>query len=105
MGFQQKKRRSCEPHKATMLFTTTEMAHRLEEVDKTHLARQVEEYSRLFPKHKFLAQTVGQGIAAVTLQLFGRKLNRLVGFGMAELVSRTDLSTFEGLYSENGAAA
>jgi hypothetical protein len=63
-----------------MLVTTLEMAQRLEEADILHLTRQVEVCTQMFPNQETVAKSVGHGVAAVTLPLFGRKLNHIYGF-------------------------
>ena len=88
-----------------VLLTTTEIAERLEEVDVIHLTRQVEICREIFPQHEVLAHRIDHGVAAVTLPLFGRKLNHVVGFGMGGSVSTQDLVTIEGLYSDKNVSA
>jgi hypothetical protein len=65
-----------------MMFTTLATAQRIEEADIIHLNRQVEVCTKHFPDQTILAQAVGGGVAAVTMTIFGRKLNHIVGFGM-----------------------
>jgi GNAT superfamily N-acetyltransferase len=87
-----------------MLFTTTEMAERLEEGDVVHLAHHAEACHQIFPAEKVLAQPVGRGVAAVTLPWLGTKLNRVIGFGMGRQVKPEDLAFVEKLYWEKGIA-
>lgn len=87
-----------------MLCSTTDMAQRLEEADKIHLSRQVESCIQIFTDQAIQLQPAGYGVAAVTLPLFGRKLNHVVGFGMAGSVSTDDLAKTEALYDKTGVA-
>lgn len=90
-----------------MLLTTTKIAETLEEVDAIHLTRQAEICRQIFPDHRVQALKIdhGAGVAAVTLPLFGRKLNHVVGFGMGGPVTGQDLATIENLYSDNDISA
>lgn len=85
-----------------MLLTSTETALRIEEADILHLSRQVIACTSLFPSSPIISHTVGGGIAAATLPIFGRKLNKIVGFGLHRPVSRHDLLPVEALYSSLG---
>jgi GNAT superfamily N-acetyltransferase len=89
---------------AQMLCATTDMAQRLEAADKIHLARQVETCIQIFPEQGIQLQPVGYGVAAVTLPLFGRKLNHVVGFGMGGPTSTDDLAKVEKLYEQKSIA-
>jgi GNAT superfamily N-acetyltransferase len=93
--------RSAETHMvAAMLFTALSTAQRIEKADIVHLTQQAKTCAGLFPDNKNIAtQAVGGGVAAFTLPIFGRKLNHVVGFGMNEPVSRSDLLAVEALYS------
>lgn len=85
-----------------MLLTSLEMAQRLQEADILHITRQVDACAQIFLDHKFFTVPIGQGVAAITLPSFGRKLNRIVGYGMAGRVSDTDLVMIEDLFMKNG---
>lgn len=89
-----------------MLLTSREMAQRLEEADAIHITRQIEACSQLFPDHNSSTVPIGSihgnGVAALTLPSFGRKLNRITGYGMAGPVSEPDLATIEDLFAQYG---
>jgi GNAT superfamily N-acetyltransferase len=87
-----------------MLCAATDTARRVEEADMLHLARQVESCSEIFPDQGLCTRSTGHGLAAVTLPLFGRKLNHVVGFGMAGPVSGDDIAVVEELYAKNNIA-
>jgi hypothetical protein len=76
-------------HTTRMLLTSWEVAQRLEEVDIIHITRQMEACSEIFPDHKSFTVPIGHGhgVASITLPTFGRKLNRITGYGMAGTVS------------------
>ncbi|KAH7382841.1 hypothetical protein BKA64DRAFT_712691 [Cadophora sp. MPI-SDFR-AT-0126] len=85
-----------------MLLTSLETAQRLEAADIVHIHRQIEACSEIFPNHKSLNIPVGDGLASITLPSFGRKLNRITGYGMAGPVSSEDLAIAEDLFEKNG---
>jgi GNAT superfamily N-acetyltransferase len=87
-----------------MFFAAADMAQRLEEADMIHLARQVESCTEIFPDRGLCTHSPGNGLAAITLPLFGRKLNHVVGFGTAGPVSGDDIAVFEELYARNNIA-
>ena len=86
------------------MFTALETAQKIEEADIIHLTQQVKVCAELFPEQTIAAQPVGGGVAAVTMTVFGRKLNHIVGFGMSGKVSREDLIAIEALYSSKDVA-
>ncbi|KUJ08197.1 uncharacterized protein LY89DRAFT_337841 [Mollisia scopiformis] len=85
-----------------MLLTSREMAQRLEEADILHISRQIDVCAQLFPDHKSHTVPIGHGVAAITLTSFGRKLNRITGYGVAGPVSENDLAAVEDLFAKNG---
>lgn len=85
-----------------MLLTSLEMARRLEEADILHTTRQIDACARIFPDHESFTMPIGHGVAAVTLPSFGRKLNRIVGYGMGGSVLEKDLIIAEDLLTKNG---
>jgi GNAT superfamily N-acetyltransferase len=85
-----------------MLFTSQEMARRLEEADIAHLTRQMDACAQIFPENKSFTVPIGGGVASVTLPSFGTKLNRVVAYGMVGRVSEKDLATVEDLFAKNG---
>lgn len=87
-----------------MLLTSFETAQRLEEADIAHISRQIEACSQLFPDHKSFNVPVGDGLASITLPSFGRKLNRITGYGMKGPVSCEELAVAEDLFKKNGVA-
>ena len=87
-----------------MLLTSLQTAQRLEEADIAHIRRQIEACSQLFPDHKSFNVPVSAGIASITLPSFGRKLNRITGYGMKGPVSGEELAVAEDLFKKNGVA-
>ena len=87
-----------------MLLTSLQTAQRLEEADIAHIRRQIEACSQLFPDHKSFNVPVSDGIASITLPSFGRKLNRITGYGMKGPVSGEELAVAEDLFKKNGVA-
>lgn len=85
-----------------MLLTSLETAQRLEEADVLHLTHQVRACQKLFPDQNVKIGAVGQGVAAITLASFGRKLNHIVGMGMSGPVSTEDFANIENLYVKMG---
>jgi GNAT superfamily N-acetyltransferase len=84
-----------------MLLTSLETAQHLEEADVLHITRQIEACAQIFPEHKSFTMPIGSGVAAITLPSFGRKLNRVVGYGMGGTVSEKDLEIIEDLFAKN----
>lgn len=86
-----------------MLLTSQEMACRLEEVDTIHITRQIEACAQIFPDNKCVAVTITNGgVAAITVPSFGRKLNRIVGYGTNGPVPETELVVIEDLFAKHG---
>ncbi len=85
-----------------MLLTSREIALRLEEADISHITRQIEACSQIFPDYRSFTVPVGHGVAAITLPSFTRKLNRVVGLGMGGTVTDQDFSVMEDLFTKNG---
>lgn len=85
-----------------MLLTSLEAAQQFEEADVLHLTHQVEAGQNLFPDQDIKIQAVGGGMAAVTLPSFGRKLNHIVGLGMAGPVFIEDFANIENIYAQRG---
>lgn len=85
-----------------MLLTSRETAYRLEEADTLHTIRQIDVCAQLFPDHKSVTVPIGDGVAAITLPLFGRKLNRVDGYGMPGRILDEDLAMVEDLFTKNG---
>lgn len=67
-----------------------------------HVSRQIDGCAQIFPDHKSFTVPIGNGVAAVTLPSFGRKLNRVVGYGMGGNISDRDLLIAEDLFTKNG---
>ena len=99
---QQTKNPTTKHLTAKMLLTSFEMAQRLEEAEILHITRQIDACAQIFPDHKSFTVPIGHGVAAITLPLFGRKLNRIVGYGMDGHVSEEDLITVEDLCTKSG---
>lgn len=77
-------------------------AHLVESAEILFIKAQIQAVQTLFPSEKFIAESIGGGIAAVTKPSFGRKLNHVAGFGMDGPVSGEDLDAIELLYSRIG---
>ncbi|PVH87987.1 hypothetical protein DL98DRAFT_525264 [Cadophora sp. DSE1049] len=54
-----------------------------------------------FPRTQILNVPVGDGQGSITLPPFGRKLNRITGYGMGGPVSGEDLAVAEDLFERN----
>lgn len=87
-----------------MLFTTPDIARRLEAAEACHLARQIEVYARLRRGLTAIAHPVAGGLAIATDPAFGRKLNHAVAIGMGTPVTPDDLADIERLYHPHGLA-
>ncbi|KAL5001720.1 hypothetical protein BDV10DRAFT_159606 [Aspergillus recurvatus] len=82
-----------------MGFPTTPQTARLIEVAETaFINAQIQGVRQLFPNDRFLAKSIGGGVAAVTKPSFGRKLNHVAGFGMNGPVTDEDIETIEQLF-------
>ncbi|KAL4928937.1 GNAT family N-acetyltransferase [Aspergillus undulatus] len=79
-------------------------AHLIETAEISFINAQIHAAQQLFPSQNFIAEPIGGGVAAVTKQSFGRKLNHVAGFGMNGPVSEKDLEAIERLYREIGAS-
>ncbi|OJJ08379.1 hypothetical protein ASPVEDRAFT_47523 [Aspergillus versicolor CBS 583.65] len=77
-------------------------AHLVETAEIQFIKAQIQAVQTLFPSEKFIAESIGGGVAAVTKPSFGRKLNHVAGFGMNGPVSGEDLDAIGLLYSRIG---
>lgn len=82
-----------------MNITGPELAFALENVEATHLQRQVETYRQLTARDQARTIVVNGGIAAFTETVFGRKLNHVTGFGMGSAVSADCMDMIEQAYA------
>lgn len=73
-------------------------AHLVETAEMRFIKAQIQAVQARFPSQKFIAESIGGGVAAVTKPTFGRKLNHVAGFGMNGPVSEEDLEAVELLY-------
>jgi hypothetical protein len=84
-----------------MLLTFVEMAQRLEEAAIIHITRQVDACAQIYPDHKSFTMLISHGIAAITLLSLGRKLNRVIEYGVGGRVSGKGLVTVKDLFTKN----
>ncbi|TVY80747.1 hypothetical protein LSUE1_G002548 [Lachnellula suecica] len=85
-----------------MLLTSHATATRLEAADTLHTTRQTHTVAILSPSSNSCTVPLGSGVAALTDPSFGRKLNRVTGFGMDSLISEAELVAVEKLFAERG---
>lgn len=80
--------------------THTELVVWFEEVEKSHLKRQAETSALLHPLDNHIRVLERAGcIAAITLPIFGRKLNRVVGLGLhPSPISDNDIAIIQEAY-------
>lgn len=81
-----------------MILTGFEVAHSLEFIEAQHLARQVATFRDLTKRMDVCALDVCGGIAAMTDDAFGRKLNHVTGLGMGVTVSDEAIAQLEADY-------
>lgn len=87
---------------AAMATISPATAYLIETAETLFIKAQIQAVHSLFPSEKFLAESIGGGVAAVTKPSFGRKLNHVAGFGMNGPVSVEDLDAIKRLYSRIG---
>ncbi|MFM0209540.1 GNAT family N-acetyltransferase [Paraburkholderia sediminicola] len=83
-----------------MILTGPEVAYALENAEARHLALQVETYRGLTKREGVHTLEMCGGIAALTENIFGRKLNHVTGFGMGTPVSADAVEQLEAVYNE-----
>jgi len=83
-----------------MILTGPEVAFALENAEARHLALQVEAYRGLTKRKDIRTLEVCGGIAALTENVFGRKLNHVTGLGMGTPVSADAVERLETAYNE-----
>ncbi|VVD94428.1 hypothetical protein PCO31110_01804 [Pandoraea communis] len=81
-----------------MILTGPEVAHSLELVEARHLAQQVATLRSVTKRQDVCALNVCGGIAALTDNAFGRKLNHVTGLGMGVAVSDEAIEQLEAEY-------
>ncbi|WP_353190114.1 GNAT family N-acetyltransferase [Pandoraea pnomenusa] len=81
-----------------MILTGFEVAHALEFVEASHLARQVAMFRSLTQRDDAYALNVCGGMAALTDRVFGRKLNHVTGLGMGATVDAEAIRQLEDAY-------
>ncbi|EKD14009.1 hypothetical protein MBM_07686 [Drepanopeziza brunnea f. sp. 'multigermtubi' MB_m1] len=89
-----------------MLLTSRKTAQRLKEADVIRILQQSKPCAQLFPDYKTTAIQLGPSltacVAAITPPNFGRKLNRVVGYGMGGSISKEKLGEVETMFVKNG---
>ncbi|AXL50130.1 hypothetical protein DSC91_002199 [Paraburkholderia caffeinilytica] len=85
-----------------MILTGPEVAHALENAEARHLALQVETYRGLTKREDVHTLEICGGVAALTENIFGRKLNHVTGLGMGTPVSVDAVEQLETAYNERG---
>jgi len=88
------------PHVIPMMLTGPEVAFALENAEARHLALQVEAYRALTKRKDIRTFEICGGVAALTENIFGRKLNHVTGLGMGTPVSADAVDQLETAYNE-----
>lgn len=73
-----------------------------ETVNCIQIARDVEACRMLFPNEGFEVKTVGGGIAAITAERFGPKLNNVVGLGIHRGLRDGEMEQIESWFFDKG---
>lgn len=82
-----------------MQITSLETAKIIEEAECLHAAQQISACAKLFPSSNIHTTPIGSGLASLSLPIFGRKLNHIVGLGMSGPVTPDILRDVEALYA------
>lgn len=81
-----------------MILTGLEVVRALEGAEARHLAQQVATYRSLTNRENVSALEICGGIAALTENVLGRKMNHVTGLGMGTSVSTEAIEQLEAAY-------